>query len=705
MNVSLGRFAGRVLLILGVPLVVAASAHAGRLETWRHDTVSGFAKGHRERIVISDTGRVRLGQAVKPLEGLDAAHVWDLALTQGVLYAATGNQGKVFERRGDAPWAVAYDVEDTQVLSLAVSPAGGVVAGTGPSGTVVEIDDPKHAASRPDPGVQYIWDLVFDSEGNLFAATGPTGQLWKRSVGGAWTLLFDAKQSHLLCVAIGRDGAVYTGSDGDGLIYRVTAEGKVSVVYDAPQSEVRTLLVAPDGVLFAGTAAETGGGPGSGPTRGLTSLGESSPGAIGGPVRASAAPQAKAAQRPAETSGGTAAPRPVTPGDNAVYRIGPDGAAREVFRARALIYALAWQGDRLLVGTGPEGQLYEVRGHASESAPLARLDHGQVLALATDPANGVLIGAGEPGAVLRLALDHAPSGTLTSEVHDTKLISRLGAVVWSADRPEGSSVSVQLRTGNVSEPDRTWSAWSTPLTASGQKTVVPSGRFVQYRLKLEANPLGATPEVRSVAVRFQTVNLAPELTRIDVPDLSEGDGAARQPRLNLKWDASDPNGDELSYTLSIRKEGWPDWVRLGETPLTEKNFAWDITAVPAGVYRVRVTASDRQGNPAEDALERELTSEPFIVDHQAPSVSVSAKGNLVAIELKDELTRLVKSAYALDGGDWVPIFPTDGLFDSPEESLTITLPSGLKQGTHIVMVRATDAAGNTGSGDAVLRVP
>ena len=120
--------------------------------------------------------------------------------------------------------------------------------------------DPKHPASRPDPGVQYIWDLAADPKGNLYAATGPTGQLWKRSADGEWSLLLDSKHAHLLCVAVGPDGSVYAGSDGEGLIYQVAPDGKVSVVYDAPQSEVRTLLVAPDGALYAGTAAESGGG-------------------------------------------------------------------------------------------------------------------------------------------------------------------------------------------------------------------------------------------------------------------------------------------------------------------------------------------------------------------------------------------------------------------------------------------------------------
>ena len=120
--------------------------------------------------------------------------------------------------------------------------------------------DPQHPASRPDPKVQYIWDLAADAQGNLFAATGPSGQLWKRSRDGKWSLVFDSKATHLLSVAVAADGTIYAGSDGEGLIYRVNRDGKVSVVYDAPQAEVRTLLIAPDGALYAGTAAEAGGG-------------------------------------------------------------------------------------------------------------------------------------------------------------------------------------------------------------------------------------------------------------------------------------------------------------------------------------------------------------------------------------------------------------------------------------------------------------
>ncbi len=689
-------------------LAVSSRTEAGKVLTWRQESESDFGKGKREGVVLSDNGTLRLGRAVEPAGTLDASQVWDLARVGDVLYAATGNAGKVYQRVGDGEWTVALDAEDTQALSLVALPDGRVFAGTGPSGQVIDVNAPEHPASRPDPGVQYIWDLAADPQGNLYAATGPTGQLWKRAAkDGAWSLLWDSPRTHLLSVAVGPDGSVYCGSDGEGVLYRVDPDGKTTVVYDAPQAEVRTLLFAPDGTLYAGTAEEAGKGS-SGSSNSSSSVrrlgfrvedrGQILPAVFQKP--------GENERRPFQPPGGTANPAPPKAGENAVYAIGAGGAVREVFRQRVLIFALAWQEDRLMVGTGPDGILFEVRDGGRESAAIARIDHGQILAILEDGQGALMLGAGAPGGVLRLASAFETSGTLTSDVLDAKLISRFGTLDWQANRPEGTTVSLQVRTGNVGEPDATWSDWSPPQRDPGKAAAeVSPGRFAQYRVTLQTSKPDATPVLRSVTLRYQTVNLPPEVARIDVPDLSEGDGATRQTSLNLKWDARDPNDDDLAYTLHVRKEGWPDWVRLGEGPITDNDYAWDISAMPAGTYRVRVTASDRPSNPPAVAIERTLTSEPFLIDHQAPSVTITPKPKTGAsVALKDDLTRLVKASYALDGGDWVPIFPEDGLFDSPTESIEIALPD-LTPGVHVLVVRATDAAGNEGSGDAVFQAP
>jgi hypothetical protein len=713
------------LALAAAATVAAACLPAlARLESWRDESASAFGRAKRERVVVSDTGRVRLGHALKPLGTLEAARVWDLALGKnGEVFAATGDDGKVFRRApGDgASWSLAFDAADTQALSLATAPNGHVFVGTGPSGRVVDVTDPKHPASRPGPGVQYVWDLATDASGNLYAATGPNGQLWKRDPEGNWSLVYDSKHNHLLSVAVTPDGTVYAGSDGEGLVYKVAPDRKVSVLYDAPQNEVRTLIVGPDGTVFAGTAAESGGGSGRGPTNfpggGGPGGGFGGPRAElsagpGGPRPAQDIPKrppdalGKDAPRPAiPPGGGSATPRPVSPGDNAVYRIDADGVAREIFRAKVLVFALALRGHHLFVGTGPEGQIYEIRDRGHESSPVARLDNGQVLALLDDPDGGILVGTGDPGSVVRLDPGYVASGTLTSDVRDTKLISRFGAVSWRADRPKGATVSVQVRSGNVSEPDATWSDWSTPQTDPDHaQAQVPPGRFVQYRVTLATSDPTATPELHGVTVRYQSANLAPEIAKLDVPDVSALDGTTRQTRLTFRWDVNDPNDDELEYHLYLRKDGWPDWVKLNEQPLSEKTFPWDTTSVPSGHYRARVSASDRPSNNPDDALGSEKVSETFLVDHDAPSVAFDKSPGALTVTLKDRLTRITRASYAVDGGDWVPVFPKDGLFDTPEETVSIPL-ADLKPGTHVIVVRATDAAGNVGTGDTLLGVP
>jgi hypothetical protein len=670
---------------------------------------------------------VRLGHAIAPLGSLNAERVWDLARThEGILLAATGDSGKVFglEPKTDANWALVYDCPDSQALSLVVTAGGTAYAGTGPTGQVVNLTDPKHPASRPDSKVQYIWDLAALPDGSLVAATGPNGQLWKRATDGKWSLLYDSKSTHLLCLALGPDGSIYAGSDGEGLIYRVSPDGKATILFDAPQAEVRTLLWAPEGALYAGTAAEAAGAGSARSSLFLTQAGvpqlmDAPPDRGGGlpprgdddvpvaAVRIQDQPKSAAGARPSPPrpqGGGSASPKPIAPGDNAVYRLDADGVPREVLRIKALIHALVWVDDRLYVGTGPEGQIFEVRDHGHETAPLVKLDSGQILALLARPDGTIIVGTGDPGRVVRLSSHYATTGRLVSEVHDTKLVSRFGSLNWRAERPPGTAISFQSRSGNVAEPDETWSAWSaeqsdpdTAITAS------PPGRFVQYQASLSTKDARHTPELRSVALSYRTSNLAPEINRLEVPDLSAADGAARQTRLNIRWDATDPNDDDLNYILRVRKEGWPEWVRLTEEPITEKNFAWDTTAFPSGSYRLEVVGSDRPSNSPEEALSRKRESVAFIVDHDAPTVKLTPQGRGAAIVLKDELTRLVKADYALDGGNWVPVFPDDGIFDTLHEKITVALPE-LKPGAHLLMVRATDSAGNVGTGDTLVDV-
>src|SRR5262245_26683183 len=70
--------------LLPAVAIVAASLGApalAKLETWRDEGAAGWRKGQRHRVVVSDSGRVRLGHETRALGKFDAARVWDLART------------------------------------------------------------------------------------------------------------------------------------------------------------------------------------------------------------------------------------------------------------------------------------------------------------------------------------------------------------------------------------------------------------------------------------------------------------------------------------------------------------------------------------------------------------------------------------------------------------------------------------------------
>jgi hypothetical protein len=381
---------------------------------------------------------------------------------------------------------------------------------------------------------------------------------------------------------------------------------------------------------------------------------------------------------------------------------------RELFRDRTLILALLNQDGRLLVGTGMQGQVFEVDAATKERSELARLDHGAVQCLLQRQDGSVVLGTGDPGKLYTLERRYAARGTVISDVLDAKLPSRWGALTWQALAPPGTKISVALRSGNVAEPDATWSEWSEEqLDAQSARVRIPVARYCQYRVTLTTDKPDVTPQLRNFALRYQTSNQAPELTSLEVPDLSTTN--LDNPRkLKIRWNATDPNDDELHYALYFRKDGWKDWVLL-EEHLDKRDYDWDTTGIPSGLYQVRVTASDRHDNVPEEALSAERSSAPVPITQVPPTVAVKVAGRdgdrcVIEASAGDPYVRLTEASYAINGKRWVNVFPTDGLFDSKSETFRFRTEP-LRPGTHVLVLRVRDAAGNVGSGDVVFQVP
>ena len=93
--------------------------------------------------------------------------------------------------------------------------------------------------------------------------------------------------------------------------------------------------------------------------------------------------------------------------------------------------------------------------------------------------------------------------------------------------------------------------------------------------------------------------------------------------------------------------------------------------------------------------------------HLPPTVSVKLAGfdrghAIIEATATDPYVRLTEASFAVDGKRWANVFPVDGLFDSKMETFRFKTDE-LRPGTHVLVLRVRDAAGNVGAGDVVIR--
>ena len=512
----------RTILVLAFVVIgfLADSISAAKVKVWQHVGPKDFDKAQLKQAVVTSEGTLRLSRQLRLLANLETAHVWDIVEDKaGNLWVATGDDGKIYKVAADGkPSVVHASKTESQIFCLALTPDGTVFAGTGPGGKIIRIAPGGDAQVFADKLDSYVWSLAYDpSSQTLYAGTGPKGKIYQVSADGKASVHYATKQEHILALALHK-GALYAGTDKGGLVYRIDAQGKGFVVYHAHQAEVRSLLVAND-AIYAGTASAIVKRPsGSAPFR-------PSPGSITPmgsppftPTETKSTNDAKPAQVggtpgttiAAEESKGSPASAPSIPviGDNSLYRINTDGTVREIFREKIMVLSLLRHRGRLLVGTGMQGQLFEIDEATKEKVELARLDHGQIHCLLQRKDGGIVLGAGDPGKLYLLDDKFAAKGTITSEVLDAKIISTWGTMNWKAITPPGSSAGVSVRSGNTSEPDETWSAWSAEQTnMDGAKSLAPTARYLQYRVTLTTKDPTVTPEFRHLALDRKSTRL------------------------------------------------------------------------------------------------------------------------------------------------------------------------------------------------------
>jgi len=721
---------------------MATFASAAQPQFWKIEGARDFLDGDTEGLSVDSEGRVRLAPVARSLHDPEAPSVWAMARDpQGRIYAATGNEGRVFRIEGAGTGATIYDATELEVHALALGDDGRLFAGSSPDGKVYLLDRSGKGTAFFDPDDKYIWALALDGQGRLLVATGSEGKVHRVDRAGKAEVLLSGLEGHITALAVDGTGNVYAGSSPGGVLYRIDSAGKVFVLHDSPFREVKALQVGADGGLYAAVidgrdrddsskaapALPAAPAPTPAPTGEVTVTESFS---IGPPPQTTAA-----SPRPLESARSSAL-------KGAILRVLASGEIDTLWSSTdEMPHSLVVEPSGVLVGTGSKGHLYRIHDDRTWTM-LASFPAEQITSLLRTASGALYLATSNPGRVHALEAAPAAAGLFTSKVRDTETVSTWGRVRWDGVTPPGTRIEVMSRSGNTGTPDATWTTWSRAyVLAEGEPVASERARFLQLRVAL-AGTEGRTPVLDTVTAAYLQRNLRPhiqtvtvhppgeifqkpisitgdnEILGLDTPLPSDPRQASSAARASVtpattfsrkmyqkgiqtfSWKADDPNGDALAYEVHYRRVGDTLFRPLGKN-VGEPVLAWDTSTVPNGRYVIRVTGTDAPSNPMALALAGDKESAPFEIDNTPPTVVVSRVAGQparVQVTVRDDSSHVRRAEFSIDGGRWQEVHPRDGINDALEESYDIPLRELAGPAPHIVVVRASDLLGNVSTG-------
>ncbi|HXJ96301.1 MAG TPA: hypothetical protein VMT20_25980 [Terriglobia bacterium] len=760
---------GLIVLLAGLAFSTALVATRPALlwgsetQFWQVGSFEEFLHGNLQGVSLGHEGALELAPATEAFFDPEQTLALSLAADRtGHLYIGTGHEGKVFRVDSEGHGKLIFRAPQPEILAVAAGPQGDIYAASSPDGKIYRVTADGKSSVFFDPKAKYIWSLAFDSQGRLYAGTGDSGVIYQIDPEGKGRVFFESRQTHIICLAFDRDGNLLAGSDPDGLVFRITPQGAGFVIYKADFPEIHALALDSEGRIYAAAL----GGAGSMPNAPflaapVTPVPQTAPitvtvTASGGELPAEdsdkskgqgqqptpqPAPPRQAPQRerssPSFNRAGPGMPAPAVPlGRGALVRISPDSSVDTLWSSdKQSIFGLALEGQNVLFSTDGSGQIFRLS--PSSDGPRLTLVTETREALATRllvEGSNVYVTTSDVAKLFRVATAPAREGAYESPVKDTKFISRWGNLTWRAEVPAGCSLEFYTRAGNSETPDRTWSEWNGPYTNPDNSRITsPAARYIQWKAAFKG-PGGSSPLLDDVTLGYLNQNLPPAIRSLEVSTAGsrtgiggggvqsggqtlnvEGSGAGFSAGLvtagkkvptTFNWQADDPNGDRLVYSLYLKAADERDW-HLVKDRLHETSYTLDPNAIPDGEYQARLVASDEESNPPSQARRSELVSSPFWIDNTPPRVDVTEQhlegmSAEVHFRASSNLSPLRSAETSLDGGEWRPVGADDGIIDSRTESFTIRL-SSLGPGEHQLLLRAYDIAGNTGIGKAVLR--
>ncbi len=670
--------------------------------------------------------------------GADASH-W---------LVGTGPDGKILEVTFQISNATfgsheVVKLDDPQVFAVKRLADGAILAGTSPKGALYLVRDGKVAARTALP-VASIFDLLLIDAHTALVATGNPGKIYcvdltKFSAAGVAaekisdqklladrgiTVFGEIRDRNVRRIAALPNGRIVAGSAPKGNLYTFAADGGAPVILQENRdAEVTDLLPQPNGDLFATIVFSS-------------STGESriTPAKAAADAKSPASDLPPAAQ--AEKFGGR----------SSVVLFPADGFPETlVSRANGAFYRIARIGDLLLLAGGEQGDLFGYDLRAKLALTFAGSISSQLNGLA--PIAGttgkfLLLRNNAPGFALLDFTARAPREAETRRL-DLATMSQLGTLRFGRlHHFAANELSISARVSNGSDEVEGWTPW-TPLAltdsavASGAGWSADNlrGRYVKLRLRfdnldgeteidkgtlyvLPQNRRPVLQEFRFVAPNYGIVPAveqppAPTATLSQLMSQGARDEEAKRRENFLRsqivpspgtqvvfWNITDPDGDNVVSTFSIRRDGETTWTDLAVN--TRDSFAqFDIGHLADGVYFTRIVATETAPRLPAERLSATFETDDLVVDHTPPDIleatATRSEGRIkISVHGRDALSLLQGIDVNFNNGLHEETEqPDDGIRDSRDERFTIEVPLAKISNATSAEIILYDAAGNS----------
>lgn len=692
---------------LAFAMALPLCAHATKPEHIVIDSYDGFASGKCRSASLTDDGVLAAGPAIAKLADLGAEEAWAmLPQSDGSILVGTAPEGKLLCVGTDGAVKQLAKFDESHLYAMALGPHGEIYVGTSPDGKIYQVNAAGKAEVYFEPKEKYIWALAVAPDGTLYAGTGTKGKIYRVTGKGQGEVWYASNETHIRALAFDKKGALLAGSSDSGYLYRVTGKDQAVVLAETDREEVNQIKVTPDGAIYF-----TATGTPKTPAANSASSDKKSPDADSsmGPLR-------ELLMVDGQHSGDSSSP--ATPHDSSdtsrLYRLDASLYPQLLWETKEIILSMAWNDHDsvALVGTGNQGHIYSVTPHG-EGMRLGKIESDSITAILTT-AHDTLVAGSNPGRLFRLEHEMSQPGIYESDIIDSGGFARWGAVTLGAT--ESGSVKIMTRSGNTTKPDKTWYPW---LDAKNGQPQSSPARYLQVQLQIGGGtvdkmdvcylPKNLPPHIETIRIlpvgtgyvpyqspasspsprSAEQLLITPEKNDADSKSVTRWQVNSAHGLRTVTWKAHDPNDDELTYTVSWRKQGETAWHELAKD-YKETVLSWDTSGWIDGKYELKVTASDADDNVPGEGLQDESISRELVIDNTPPVIHIlSRKSDSVEFTVTDELSGLQSVTVSTNGKDYKSLPPTDGILDSSPKRFIAKIAPGQP-----LFIRAEDGSGN-----------